>query len=436
MACIALSLFSCRRRPGEIGDNLLPEGNYLKASFVGDSSMTAYSVRWDTINTGSQSRALLGCMVDSVFGKTKAGFYTQIIPSSFNTNFGDSIQIDSVLWEMAYAGFCGDSTTLQTIHIYQITDPSFNDSATLRSTSTFTCDPVDLAGGLQFQPAPNSPYIVGSDTSNTPTLRVKLDNSLGQKILTDAWEDSTAFKSKDDFTNFFNGLYVTCDDVTADGGISYLMLVTSGTYMTVYYRNSDNPDSTLTFYYSTTAQQLRCNVFEHDYTLASSDFVNQVVNGDTTLGGQKLYLQSMGGVRTRIRLKGFEQWQDTTDKRIVINEAKLVLHTSDPSESYSPPKQLAIVALSNEEGTQTENITDVLMGTDFFGGTYSNGTVTFRITNYIQDLVQAGTNLNDNYGLYIQILGPANNAERWTFEGPESGANPMRLDIIYSLVNI
>lgn len=437
IACTTLSFFnSCRQKPGEIGDNLLHESNYLKASFRGDSSIVAYSVRWDSLNTGSQNHALIGSMVDSVFGSTKAGFYIQIIPSSSMTNFGDDIQIDSVIWEIVYGGYYGDTTTQQTIHVYQITDAAFNDSTTLWSGSSFNCGVTDYAQSATFYPHPKSKYIVGADTSNTPKLRIKLDNALAQRIMVDAAADSIALRSTDDFTSFFNGLYVTCDDVAAGGAISYLYLISSSSYITVYYRNSESVDSTMQYYYSTTAQQLRCNTFAHDYTLASTGFISQVTNHDTTLGAKRLYLQSMAGVRTRIRLLGFENWQDTTDKKIVVNEAKLVLpNLACDTDTYAPPTQLALVVLGNEEGTTTSNIPDLLMGTDYFGGTYENGKVTFRVTRYVQDLIQAGTNITDNYGLYILVVSASNNAERWIFKGPDV-ADGMHLDIIYSLVNV
>ena len=437
IACITLSLFSCSKKPGEIGDNLLPESNYLKASFRGDSSIVAYSVMWDSLNTGSQNYALLGSMVDSVFGITNASFYTQIIPSSSMTNFGDDVQIDSVVWQIVYGGYYGDTTTQQTMHIYPITDALFSDSATLWSGSTFNYDnSIDYAQNTQFYPAPKSPFIFGGDTITTPTLRVKLDNALAQRIMIDAADDSIAFRSNDDFTSFFNGLYVTCDNVASGGAISYLYLISSSSFITIYYRNSESVDSTMEYYYSTTSQQLRCNTFAHDYTNASADLMAQVTNHDTILGGQRLYLQSMAGVRARIKLLNFEHWQDTTDKKIVVNEAKLVLPTAiNDSTTYLPPSQLALLVINNEEGTSTSNIPDLLMGTDYFGGTYNNGNITFRITSYVQDLIQAGANLTDNYGLYVLIVSASNNAERWIFKGPEA-VNGMHLDIIYSLVNV
>ena len=74
------------------------------------------------IGTKNVRYALLGSMNDPVFGLTQAGFYTQFRFTSAGQNFGSAPILDSVVLQLSLASIYGDTTTLQTVHVYQLTD--------------------------------------------------------------------------------------------------------------------------------------------------------------------------------------------------------------------------------------------------------------------------------------------------------------------------
>ena len=162
--------------------------------------------------------------------------------------------------------------------------------------------------------------------------------------------------------------------------------------------------------------------------------MQQVVEGDTALGQQILYLQSMGGVRALLRFPNIETWGDTLQhEHLIINEAKLVLPISrTDAPGYATVASLALLSL-NADGSTTV-LPDYFEGSAYYGGSYSSSTrsVTFRISEYLQDLVSGKS---QSQGLYLSITGAAYNAYRCIIPGPEfSGENVIKCNIKYSII--
>ena len=178
------------------------------------------------------------------------------------------------------------------------------------------------------------------------------------------------------------------------------------------------------------------NHIEHDYTQGNSDFVDQLINGNEEAGQELVYLQAMGGIRTRILFPNLEHWCDTiNDAHVVINEAKLVLPVAEWSvdSTFLPPTTLYLVGFSSD--TTTYLLPDYYEGNTYFGGTYSSAkkAVTFRISEYMQSII---TKKKSNMGLSLGINGASYSARRMIINGPEAQEeNKMRLEVTYSVVN-
>ena len=120
--------------------------------------------------------------------------------------------------------------------------------------------------------------------------------------------------------------------------------------------------------------------------------------------------------------------------KIAINEAKLELNGYEADPLWGAPNQLSLYAL-NDTLANTYLI-DINEGDSYFGGYYQSSTnsYTFRITRYIQSLIN-DTTMNF-YGLSLYITSPWTTPNRFIFNGQQSDStNRLQLKVIYTDLN-
>lgn len=428
-----LLTFSCTKKPERIGENLQPDKNNIQLFYTDTISIVAYSVPEDSIRTDSPANILFGSMKDPVFGTTTASFYTQFRLSTNGHNFGTNPQLDSLVLQLAYSGHYGDTTAMQTMRVYEL-EENINADSAYYSSRVLSVGETDFAG-YGFVPLPQTPYPFDEDTL-APLIRVPLtanSTALGEKILSALESD---LDSTDNFKAFFKGLYITADPVATGGAISYLNLQSNLSRLTIYYSNDS--DDSLRYDFFMTSSEARFNRYDHnEFQDASPDFINQVVQGDTLAGQQKLYVQAMSGVKTKIIFPNITKMKHPSGYKMIINEAKLIMYASDLAENYEAPSQMALVI--NDANQAYKVLPDQLESETYFGGKYKSSIkgYQYRITRHIQSMVLADEN-TENYGLYFLVYGASSKADRWVFNGTTPLADtlkPMKLQLIYSIVN-
>jgi len=439
-ACIALvigvlmlAFSACRKTPDSIGNDLIDDNNYINVFHTDTVQVVCHSYL-DSIGTKNVRYALLGSMNDPVFGLTQAGFYTQFRFTSAGQNFGSAPILDSVVLQLSLASIYGDTTTLQTVHVYQLTD-SITSSDPYYSYSTLSYSPIDLANGYTFKPRmQNSNLVIGTDTITQPVIRIPLSADFGNFLLQ---IDSTAYTNPDTFKSYFKGLYVICEAVGTNGSVSSIEITNNTvTLLQLYYHDAAMPQNALRYYYYVTSDDNFFNHFDHDYTQGSPELEQQLIQGQTQLGQEKTYVQSMGGIRTRICFPMLTHWADSLDEgHILINEAKLILPAPPGIDSvlFKAPSRLVLIGFNADNTTYI--LPDNYEGENYFGGSYNaaSKSVTFRISEYVEQLI---LNKRENYGLSLGIEGASYNAYRWIINGPEADqGSRMRLDVTYSIVN-
>ena len=432
IGALALAFASCKKSPETIGNGLISDSDYISIAQTDTLTMVCHSFL-DSIGTKNVSSGLLGSMNDPVFGLTQAGICSQFRFSAAGQMFGDAPVVDSIVLQLYLSSYYGDTTQTQTVHVYSLTDTLSADENYYSNTEVAIGD-VDYANGYQFQPRPRTKlHVVGTDTVGQPIIRIPLSNTLGEFLIT---LDSTAYKEPKLFKQYFPGLCLRCDAVTGNGNISYINLTNNSfTLLQLYYHNAATPEKAKRYDYYVTSADTYFNQFIHDYTLADAEFRNQVLEGDTALGRQRLYLQTMGGVRAKIVFPTLTHWADTLSEgsHIIINEAKLIVPAASVDTAvYTAPSTLSLVYFK-EDGTSSI-LPDYYEGTSYYGGSYSttHNYAMFRITEYLQDLLMG--KLVD-HGLSLGINGGSYNAQRLVINGPETEANPLRVAITYSIVN-
>jgi hypothetical protein len=420
-----LLIASCSKPAGLIGVVVQPDEAKLKIGYTDTVEIFAYSRPGDSIRTDGLSVNLLGSNMDPVFGNTTASIYMQFMLENVNHSFGENPTLDSVVLHLLYKDSYGDTTTMQTVRAYQLEEQVSIDNS-YYSNADLTIGTTDFAD-FSFIPKPSDSVVLSSDTL-PPMLRVNLTASpaLGEYLLN---ATDTAMASNENFQEYFNGLFVTADPVTQGGAILSFDLLSSYSEMRLYYNDS------MRFDYPVTYLNVTIGKYTHDFETGDVNFKQQVLNGDTTLGADNIYVQGAGGVGSVIKFPNIKSWSELGP--IAINEAKLILSGSVNDTLWGAPEQLSMAQIEDDGtyGYLTDQSEETAL---YFGGAYNSesNSYTFRITRYIQSLID-DPDKNDN-GLYLIPTGTSIYPNRFIFDGfqPEiDTAQRLKLEVLYTKLN-
>jgi len=426
---IAILIFiigSCAKDPGQIGYIIQPEDSKLNVAFNDTSSVYAYSKLIDSIRSDNLSVNALGSLRDPIFGSTTSGFYTQFGLSIPGKDFGEGLVLDSLVLQLIYEGYYGDTNATYYAHTYELLEEIKGDSI-YYSNIQLPLGSVDYSNH-SFIPNLHDSIVINEDTI-PPVLRINLSDlstELGYKLLL---AGEAEMESTEAFQEFFGGLFVQSQPVYEDGGFLYFNLSTANSKLTLYYKN-DTTTETQEYNYILTSSTARINKYEHDYNSASSEFKAQLLNGDTATGQQKFYVQGFGGAQSIIKFPYIRDW--AKNDNVAINEAKLVLPGYDGDGFFGAPAQMSLLSIDDDGKGQA--LPDYYEGDIYFDGFYNddNNTYEFRITRYIQSLISDTTKANN--GLYMFMHGGSSNPERFIFKGNDMGTDStgIKLEILFT----
>ena len=426
---IAMMAFSSCKKLPDIGSSLQPNSSYIKVAFSGKHDIIAETEHVDSLSTKAASLSLVGDLNDPIFGNSNMSFYTQMGLTSNSVKWGEGATTDSIILQMIYSGYYGDTLTSLTLKVHEVAESMSGDSMTYYSNTSFAIG-EELAN-YTFSPRPRTKGNIDDDSLTSAVVRIPIDNSLGDKFI----NDENNFSSNSNFMKYFNGLYVSCEPASGTGAICYFNLLNTKSYLRIYYHN--DYDTTFTDF-NVSDKYIRFNHFEHNYTSAQAP-----IAFDDTSSNQYLYVQSAAGVRSRLIFPTLNQWAKDMNTNVLVNEAKLILTgandningVNNDTALFTQPAQLVVVK-AKEDGSYSI-LPDQLVGTSYYNGTYNPKTdqVWFRISEYVQDLILSDSDA-ENYGLFIYTYAGANNAKRWIFHGPDSPdtTNRVKLEIIYSQI--
>ena len=426
MAIVSL-IAGCEEEPSDIGLGVQPDDNELEIESMDTITVNAHSTRLDSIRTDESEYTLLGSYHDPNFGISRAEFYTSFALTEASPDFvNNNPEVDSLVLSLAYkddSSNYGNTMTRQKLEVYELAERI--EDTSYYQNDTFDHESTELSDNYTF--VPNSEDSVMVDTSlKAPHIRIKLDGSLAEKLLSATNSD---MENDESFKEFFYGLYVKATNplsAPGSGSISYIDMTSSLSKLTLYYHN-DNTE-TASYEYQIYANTPRTNYFDHNnYEEASASFRQQVINGNTTLGNQRVYLQAMAGVQTTIRLPHL---QDLRGK-IAINNAILQFPLeNDPT--YDPPDQLnLLLQTTDNDTTGVELLPDNSEGAAYFGGRKKNGRYQFRISRYLQRAIQGS---EESKTLLLTIPKSMIKANRAILKGPKASGDRMKLKVLYTKV--
>jgi len=429
---LSLMFFSqgCKKEINSIGLDLKDPNDLLNATFTDTVTLTAYSATnlylKDTLNTTGLVFNYLGCINDPVFGTTTASIYTQLVPSSYNINFDKSAKLDSIVLTLRYTGgFYGDTLNSFAIKVYELKE-NMSDKIYYQN-NTIAYKQENLAGSA-FYLTPKPKTKVKVDTLLEPHIRIRLSDELGNLFLKNADKTKTA----EIFKEFFKGLYISAEPFRNGGCLVNFSLVNALSGIQLYYKPNDTAKQQQFSYIISNTDAVRFNNYQHNYEAGNPNFVAQVLNKDTVKGEKMLYVQSMGGVKTKIAFPNIKVFKKINEGKIVINKAELVItNIGEDLDLYPNPVRLNIQAV-NPSG-KLVIIPDAITGSStYFGGGYDEKSkqYRFRITRYIQSIIQ-----KEDYQPFIYLVadGAAAYANRLILNGTKPTDGPrLRLEIYYT----
>jgi len=413
---------ACNKDPNAIGLDLKDRDDLLNAIFTDTVTLVAHSLLEDTLNTRNLLSNLLGVINDPVFGTTTAGFFTQFVPEGNSVNFGNAPQLDSIILTLRYNGsFFGDTLNPFVIQVYRITE-DISSTETYYQNKIFTYSSENLTYQNEFCLYPRPTTKLMLDTIVEAHARIRLVDELGNLLL----RNSSQMISNEVFKSYFKGLYICPKPLANNGSIVNFALTSALSGIQIYYKNDS---ISRRFHFPIREQEtVRVGNYEHNYNEGNISFVNHVVYGDTLLGRDILYVQSTGGIQTKIYFPHIKTFKD---KNRVINKAELVITCAEEENSlFPPPNQLNLYRVNNKGET---NIPLLDAYTSFWGGKYNSDTKEYRfsITRYIQDII-----LREDFQPYIYLIASprSGSANRLILKGthPADLSSRLRLELYYT----
>jgi hypothetical protein len=425
-------LYSCKE--SDIVGLKQVTGQKLGINFTDTSKITAYSVKEDSVETDGTSLNLVGNIVDPVFGKTIAAFYTQVLLNTTNVTFGTAPVLDSLVLALAYDGYYGDISASQTINVYELSD-DLDATKAYYSVDKKKYFSTKIASKTFIPKPKDSIYIMvnGVNTKIAPELRIKIDPDFANNKFLNA--SSSDLTNNTNFLKYFKGLYIAPDTTLQGGSILYFNLISTETVMTIYYHTISGTDTTyLSYDFIINTNCARFNYFNHyGFNQANSDFTKQVINKDTSLGKQVLYIEAMGGTKAKISFPDLGKL--VSAENIAVNKASLVfkpnISLSSDTSVYKLPAQLALIRIKKDGTTAVPP--DYSVGSAYYGGIYNKtaNEYRFNLGLYVQDILS--NRITGDKGLYVIVNGASANAGRLILYGPQSlYPQNLRLEISYT----
>ena len=436
------AFISCSE-PGTIGVEVLPDSDQPGVYFDTTIVVEATTIREDSLRSdeGVAGFNLAGGYADPVFGLARASFYAQVRLPNNNASFtfGTNPELDSVVLTLAYADFYGDTLTPMQFEVFQTEETVFIDS------NYYTNDhlnlgrklyPVVRGGSVPFSLVKPKDSVLVSGAKRAPHLRLRLDNDFGNSFLTGA---SSNFINNEVFISFFKGIHVRANpsfaNETGGGVIASFNLLAGMSKLTFYYTN-DGDTTKRNANFEINSSCPRFNRYEHDYSTA------QFGNVFPVPGNNKLYIQSMAGVKVRLKFPDLKNL--TSSGPVSVNKAELIIPVIENS-NYKNHQNLLVFGVDSAGAEAL--IPDLLFETEnYYGGSYSpvNKQYSFTISRYVQRVLSGripidfGLSLSSSFydltGGKATGLDPKN-AFRTIIPGTSSPGEKIRLKLTYSKLN-
>lgn len=404
----------------DTGWNIYPPTEAITALHTDTFTITAYTQQIDSIRSDHTSQSLAGYYIDPVFGTTFAAFATQLNLPTTNVVFPSNISIDSLVLHLEYFYIYGNPK-----QNYRITYNVYTLGSSLSDSAIYSHRPIDLGeliGSKSVIPNLRDSTILNGKKLPAQ-LRIQLSKNFAKKIVEAAYQGHLYNNSS--FVNFLKGIGLVPVYHGGQGCMVSFDVTSKNSGMTLYY-HIDTVARSYTFTIEKTTP--RYTYFKHDYQQAHPALQAQL-NGDSSLGQQILFLQSMAGTKVIIKFPNIEKFYDG---KVIIHQAKLLIpiDENDQTSAIYPIPKILVLLKVNSKG-QFEYILDYAINTNQANTpNYDEKTKTYSITltRQLQELIKK-KNATETFALMIS--GNAVNPHRVVLAGSKHN-KPMKLLVYYT----
>ena len=419
-----------------------------------DYSILSKSEIINPVQSNNLPSFLIGKYNHPQFGNSYANFVGQMVPADYNHDFGDNVELDSVILSIPYYSRAIDTDEnldvtyeidsvygnnpikisiyknnffLRTFDPFQSFDSSQNYFTNGSLSNNEQIDISQLEGQLLFEiddfvPNANQINLTAVDTSGetyisqklAPALRFKLNNPNNNfwETLFFNNEGLPNLSNEPDFKEFFRGLYIKTEGLNSSGSMMLLNLASSNAKLTIHYTSDNEVVNNDT---GSTDDNL---TNQHEYVLNfSGNLVNIFenenlvdVNGTNTVdGNENIYLRGGEGIITTLDLfsgslindngeeiSEFDHFKDffydniSDSPKRLINEAYIEFYVNQNFINSDEPERIFIY--NYEQNTALIDY--------FLDQSVSSTTINAKI-NHLVPLIK--DSLNDNRGFKYKI---------------------------------
>ncbi len=408
-----LAFTACKKDKNILGVDVQPENDGINASFCDTAIVTAFTVKNYSIASFNDKLKFLGSNQDPTFGRMDVGLYVNAnIPNGVTfVSFGDDANLVSseIILAVNTINFVGDQSTPLTYSVFAL------DSA-LNNERLYFTNNANLHNKNSLLGVYTGTYSV---LDSKMVLRIPIDNNFAGSILNNPQYliDNSTFLSK------YKGFYITAAGSALNPG------TTPGSQGVITHFNLEDPlsgfylryqkgtpsatkeDISFRFQFSG-SNALRFNTVKFDAS-TGNPFLNNQLNGDSTLGYYNLFLKGLGATKVKIKIPFLDYLKNYADTvPIAINRAEFIFNV-DPSflgvvgtGVYFTPPKLALLPLDST-GKEIYAI-DQLSTVDFnnrYGGEFdaANNRYVFNLARHVQAIINKE---KKNWGFQLVVADP------------------------------
>ena len=316
---LALFLLSCND-VSPIGGNLGQGGSNANLRYA-ELPLSAQMFVNDSLITSNSSRFLVGAFQNENSGSQNASAYFQFLPQVFSPTIPSDAIFDSLVLVTELDYYYNVTTDVQRFEVFEIFS-NLNDTADFPNNAPPPALEPGRIGFLEFGVQPNQ----------IATIRTRIDDDLGERLLRDAVQNQGVFDSISTFTRQYKGLAILPQG--NNEGIYGINRATDASVLALFYHVDGDTDSR-NFSFGFNGQGYTNIDIDYNGTSlanAPEPYTPFLPNDDF------LYLQAGTGLSLRFDLASYTAFFDTIPD-FVINSATLELNSP---ESFSEISEVPI----------------------------------------------------------------------------------------------
>lgn len=368
----------------------------------------------DSTRFSASDLAALGLISnDPEFGSTSADVYVGLLSAPFTTHpfiNKDSVTVDSVVLSLAYSTAYGDTNSVQTVEVSQLSNAvgNFQDTTYYKLNHA----PFLTTGGVRgtktyaIKDLNDSVFYVnnGKDTIRTINqLRIRMDAGFATQLVN--FDTTNAYKNDSAFIQNFRGLAIKMSAASPNkSGLAYFNLTGEGTRLTVYARVTVNGQVDTISPYYTVFQGQTANLIKKT---PGGNYLAYLNNNNPD--DDKVFMTSAPGSYATVRIKGLDTFR--TVNRVIHRAELIATRVAAQQDDIYAPVPLMFINAVNETGDssftirndfsytgQAPNYYDVANLGGAYNSTHTN--YVFNLTRYLQSGVTKGLNLYKTLRIY------------------------------------